>query len=154
MPSIFPSSQRTYITRDVDPSLFYFNLPRLPKDFCFTPLGFCFFHQQLPQERGVSSDDSIVMADAAVPTPVTEWPPYNEVPTGGDAYTQNLNSPYNKVCRDGTPFPVEFCTWKLTLSSHVHRVTSAGSWCAPFSVGKSPRPLGICMPACTVARRR
>jgi Amt family ammonium transporter len=30
-------------------------------------------------------------------TPVTEWPDYSTMPTGGDVMTQDLNAPYDKV---------------------------------------------------------
>ncbi|KAF2265960.1 ammonium transporter [Lojkania enalia] len=36
------------------------------------------------------------MAEAPVPTPITEWPDYNVNPKGGDVWTQDLNSLYDK----------------------------------------------------------
>ena len=36
------------------------------------------------------------MADPA-PTPIVEWPDYNQNPRGGDPFTQDLNAPYDKV---------------------------------------------------------
>lgn len=36
------------------------------------------------------------MAEMAAPVPVTEWPEWSVYPDGGDPFTQDLNSPYDK----------------------------------------------------------
>lgn len=36
------------------------------------------------------------MADLPTPTPITGWPEYAIMPTGGDVMTQDLNALYDK----------------------------------------------------------
>ncbi|KAF2010363.1 ammonium transporter [Aaosphaeria arxii CBS 175.79] len=36
------------------------------------------------------------MEAPAAPTPITAWPEYDQQPTGGDVFTQDLNAPYDK----------------------------------------------------------
>ena len=36
------------------------------------------------------------MAEVPAPTPLTEWPDYNMMPTGGDVMTTDLNALYDK----------------------------------------------------------
>lgn len=64
------------------------------------------------------------------PTPVTEFPDYNEDPNGGNVLTQNLNAPYDKV-----RFPSVGSMGRDTLNQHC-RETYVGCLSLPSCAGK------------------
>jgi hypothetical protein len=51
------------------------------------------------------------MAEAAAPTPITEWPEWSADPDGGNPVTQDLNALYDKV-RQRRGKEIEWTIWR------------------------------------------
>lgn len=85
------------------------------------------------------------MAELPAPTPITEWPDYNVMPTGGDVMTQDLNALYDKGDLCWLLVSTVLCWYVVEQLKSPQHLLLTGA-------GRSHPQLAFCTLACIDAR--